>query len=83
MGDNLTSTDKSEGYVTHSKSKINSVIHGIGEDNVMLLQTITSEDNEEALAGAATALSLLSPPTDNLAHENLSQSSVEMKCYYQ
>ena len=37
--------------------------------------TITSDDNEEALAGAAATLSPLSPPTDNSASENLSQSS--------
>ena len=39
------------------------------------LQTTTHDDNEEALTGAATALSLLSPPTDNSASDNLSQFS--------
>ena len=46
------------------------------------LQTITSDDNEEVLAGIATALSLLTPPTNNSASKNLNQSSVKMKCYY-
>ena len=35
------------------------------ENNVLPLQTITSDGNEEALAGAATKLSPLSPSTDN------------------
>ena len=46
------------------------------------MQTITSDDNEEALAGAATALSLLSLPANNSASKNLSQNSAKMKCYY-
>ena len=45
------------------------------------MQTIISDDNEEALTGAAATLSLLSPPTNNSASENISQSSVKMKCY--
>ena len=53
------------------------------EDNNMLpLQTTDSDDKEEGLAGAATALSILSPPTDNSSSQNCSQSSVKMKCYY-
>ena len=50
--------------------------------NLLSSQTITSDDNEEVLAGASTTLSLLSPPINNLASKNLSQSSVNMKCYY-
>ena len=56
--------------------------HRTKENNVLLSQTITSDESEEALAGAATTLSLLSLDTDNLASEILSQSSIEMKCYY-
>ena len=40
----------------------------------------TNNENEEELTGAATALSLLSPPTDNLNSQHLYQS--HMKCYY-
>ena len=43
---------------------------------------MTSPDNDEALAGAATTLCLPSPLTHNSASENFSQSSVEMKYYY-
>ena len=50
---------------------------------MLLLQTITSGDTEEALADAATTLSLLlSPLINNSAHKNLSQSSAKKKCYY-
>ena len=49
FGAGLTSTDMSEGYITCSKSKINSAIHEAEEINVLPLQTITSDDNEEAL----------------------------------
>ena len=72
----------SKGYTTHSKSKINSVIHGEEENNVLLSQTTTSDDNEEALAGAAATLNLLSSPTANPTGQNLSQSPVKMKCDY-
>ena len=52
------------------------------ENNVLLLWTMTRDDNEEALAGEATTLNLFSPPpTDTTASENLSQSSIKIKCY--
>ena len=82
LGADLTSTHVSKGYVTCCKSEINSAIHGAEENNVLPLQTITSDGNEEALAGVAVALGLLSPSTDNPASEIPSQSSVNMKCYY-
>ena len=82
LGVDLTSTDVSKGYKTCSKSKINLASQGMEENNVLPSQTMTSDDNEEALAGAVIMLSLLSPPTDNSASENLSQSSAKMKCYY-
>ena len=65
LGTDLTSTDMSDGYLTQSKSRASSMKHGAEENNVLPSQTITSDDNEEDLASAATALSLLSPPTDN------------------
>ena len=37
-------------------------------------------DNNDALVGAATALSLLSPPTDNSNSQHINQSHI--KCYY-
>ena len=61
----LTSTDNSESYITHSKSKASSVMHKTEENNVPPLQNISSEDNEKTLAVAAAILILLSPPTDN------------------
>ena len=79
LGADMTSKDMSKD-VTWSKSKNNSIIHGAGENNLPL-QTITSDNNEEALAGAAAAMSLLSPPTKNSACENLSQSSAKLKFY--
>ena len=78
MPGDQTSTDMSEGYITHSKSRIYSASQGTEENNVLPLQTMTSDDNEEALAGAAAALSLLSP-TDNSASKNINQSSRMMQ----
>ena len=46
------------------------------------LQAITSDDNEEALAGAAIALSLLPPCTNKSTRKNLCQSLAKKKCYY-
>ena len=57
-------------------------MHRAEENNMLPLQTITSDDNEEILAGAAATLSLLSPTTDNSTCQNPSQSPIKMKCYY-
>ena len=65
LGADLTSIDMNKGYITCSKSKASSVMHGAKENNVLPLQTITSGDNDEALAGAATTLSLPSPSMDS------------------
>ena len=59
LGADLTNTSMSEGYVTQSKSKNNSPIHGAGENNLLPLQIITSDDGLETLAGAAATVSLL------------------------
>ena len=59
----LTSIYKNEGYATQSKSKIDSPLYGTGENNLLPSQTINSDQNKEALASAATMMSLLSPPT--------------------
>ena len=59
LGADLTSTNMNEGHIAHSKSKASSVMHESEENNVLCLQTINSDNNEEALAGATTALSLL------------------------
>ena len=53
-------------------------MHEVGENNVLPSQAITQNDNEEALAGAATTLSLLSLPTDNSSNQNLSQTSLKI-----
>ena len=82
MGADLTSIYVNEGYIKHSKSKINSSVQYAEENNVLLLQGITNNYNEEALAVAAPELTLVSPPTDSSNSQNLSQSLVKMKCYY-
>ena len=65
LGADLTSTDVNEDYITCSKSKINSMVQDIEENNVLPLQEPGHNDNDNALAGVATALSFLSSPTDN------------------
>ena len=82
MGADLTSTDVNEGYIKHIKFKINSEVQHAAENNMPLSQGITNNSNEEALASAATSLSLFSPPIDNSNSYNLSQFPVKMKCYY-
>ena len=59
----LNRTYMSKGYIAQSKLKINSAIHGTEENNVLTSET--SDDNEEALAGAATTLNLLFSHIDN------------------
>ena len=65
LGADLTSTYINEGNITCSKSKINVMVQNTEENNVLPLQEPAHNDNADALAGAATAMSLLSPPTDN------------------
>ena len=55
----LTSPDMRKDFVRQGKLKINSMIHRAEENNVPPSQTIISDNKEEALAGAATTLSLL------------------------
>ena len=71
-----------EGHTIQSKLKRNSLLHGAGENNLLPLQTINSDQNEETLAGAATTMSLLSPPKNNSSSINLSKNSARMKCYF-
>ena len=75
----LTSANLSEGYITCSKSKASSAIHEAEDNDVLSSQIITSDDNEEVLGDAVTTLSLL---TDNSTSQNLTQSSLKMKCHY-
>ena len=79
LGADLTNSDIIEGYITNSKSKINSMVQDTGENNVLPPQGPTNNDNEEELASAATALSLLSPHNDNSNSQHLKQS--HMKYY--
>ena len=67
LGANLTSTDVNEGYIACSKSIINSMVQDTEDNNVLPLQEPTHNDNKDALADAATTLSLLSAPNDNSA----------------
>ena len=67
----------SEGYVTQSKLKKNSAVCEAEENNLPLPQTKTSDGSEEALAGTAVTLSLLSPSTNNSPSKNLSQTSAK------
>ena len=80
MGTDLTSTNVNGGYTTCRKPNVNSTIQDADVNNILPPQGTTNTDKEEALAGAATTLSLHSPPTDNLNSQNLNQS--HMKCYY-
>ena len=78
----LTNIDINVGYVTESKLKSNSPLHGVGENNLLPLQTINSDQNEEALVGVSTTISLHSPPKDNSTNTNLSQNSTRMNWYF-
>ena len=74
LGTDLTSIDVNEGYITCSKSIINSTVQDTEENNVLPPEGPTNNDNEDELAGVAPTLSLLSPPPDNLNNQN------HMKC---
>ena len=65
LGAELTSTGINKGYITCSKSKNNSLVQDTEGNNVLLPQESVNNDNNDALAGAVTTLSLFSPPTDN------------------
>ena len=80
LGADLTCTDVNEGYITCSKSKVNSTIQDAEINNGLPPQGPTNIDKEDAFSSAATTLSLLSPPTDNSNSQNVNQS--HMKCYY-
>ena len=60
LGVSLTNIDMKEGFGSQSKSKSNSPLHGAGENNLLSSQIINSDQSEEALAGAAATMSLLS-----------------------
>ena len=53
------STNVYKGYLTCSKLKVNSMVQDTEENNVLQWEPCGS-DNDDTLAGAATALSLLS-----------------------
>ena len=77
LGADLTST---RCYIIHSKSKINSTGQDTEKNNVLLLWEPPHNNYNNALRGAATSLSLLSPHTDNSISQHINQSN--MKCYY-
>ena len=76
----LASTDVHEWYLTCSKSKVHSTVQNTKEHNVLPPQKPCHNKDDNALAGAATALSLLSPSTDNFNSQQCNQH--HMKCYY-
>ena len=80
LGADLTSTDVNEGYIKHIKSKTNSMVPDTETNNVLPPQEPAHNDNDDALAGAAAALSLLLPPTDNSNGQHINLNN--MKCYY-
>ena len=82
LGADLTSSNMTEGYAMQSKSKNNSPLCGAGENNLILLWTIPSDDNKEALDGAAATVNLLSPSINNSSSMNPSQNSARMTFYY-
>ena len=67
----INSTNVNEGYITHSKSTINSTLQETEVNNVLPLQGPTNNANAEALAGEAIAFSPLSPPTNTSNSQNL------------
>ena len=71
-----------EGYASWNKLKTNSLLHGVGENNLQPQQTINSNQSEEALAVVATMTSLLSHPNKNSTSMNISHNSLRMKCYF-
>ena len=71
LGAKLTSANVNDGYITYSKSNINSMVQDTEENKVLPPQEPTHNDNEDALAGAAATLSLLSPSTDNSNSQHL------------
>ena len=79
LGADITSTDVHEGYLTCSKSKVNSTEQETEENNALPWKQCCN-DNKDALAVAAITLSLLCPLTDNSNCQQLNNS--HMKCYY-
>ena len=77
LGGDLTH-DVHEGYLMCSKSKVNSTVHNTVENNVPPWEPCHN-DNEDALPGTATVLSLLSPPGDKSNSQQLNNSHI--KCY--
>ena len=78
LGADLTSPDVHKGYLTYGKSKVNSLVHDTGQNNVLLWEPCHN-DNEDALPGAATMWSLISP-TNKCNGQQLNNN--HMKCYY-
>ena len=79
LGADVTSTDVHEGYPTHIKSKVNSSVKDTGEINVLQWEPC-GNNNDDALAGAAAPLSLLSSPTDSSNSQPFNNN--HMKCFY-
>ena len=63
----LPNVNMNEGYATQSKLKTSSPLHWVGESNLLPLQTIYSNQSEEALASAAPMISLLSPNNNSFS----------------
>ena len=55
----LTNNNINKGNATQSQSKYHAPLCGAGQNNLLPSQTIPSDNNEEALAGATTRASLL------------------------
>ena len=77
LGTDLTCTDVNEGYITSSKSKINSTVQDAEENNVLPPQEPAHNDNNHAFG---TIVNLISPPTDNCNSQYINQN--HMKSYY-
>ena len=73
MGADLTSTDINKGYITCSKSNINSMVQHTEENNVLPPQGPTNNDTEEELAGVATTLSHTFSSPNNLSSQQLTR----------
>ena len=79
LGADLTSTGVHKGNLTCSKPKLNFTVQDTEENNVQPWE-LCCNDNENALVGTATTLSLLSLLIDNSNSQQPNQSHTN--CYY-
>ena len=82
LGVSVTNVDMNEGYSPQSKLRTNSTLHWVGENNLLSLQTIISNQTDGVLAGVTNRTSVLSCTNNDPNSINISQNSARMKCYF-